>query len=69
MQILATHLSDNAVDFREIDYTRPTCILMGQEKTGITQEALAPGGSGHHHTDDRHGAVAECFRCLSPHSL
>ena len=41
MQILASHLSDNAVDFREIDYTRPTCILMGQEKTGITQEALA----------------------------
>ncbi|ATM97789.1 tRNA (guanosine(18)-2'-O)-methyltransferase TrmH [Yersinia frederiksenii] len=41
MQILATHLSDNAVDFREIDYTRPTCILMGQEKTGISQEALA----------------------------
>ena len=40
MQVLATHLSDNAVDFREIDYTRPTCILMGQEKTGITQEAL-----------------------------
>lgn len=32
MQILATHLSDNAIDFREIDYTRPT---------GITQEALA----------------------------
>lgn len=30
MQILATHLSDKAVDFREIDYTRPTCILMGQ---------------------------------------
>ena len=40
MQILATHLSDKAIDFREIDYTRPTCILMGQEKTGITQEAL-----------------------------
>src|SRR5690606_19485189 len=38
MQILATHLSESAVDFREIDYTRPTCILMGQEKTGITQE-------------------------------
>ncbi len=41
MQVLATHLSDNAVDFRDIDYTRPTCILMGQEKTGITQQALA----------------------------
>ncbi|WP_058911924.1 tRNA (guanosine(18)-2'-O)-methyltransferase TrmH [Entomohabitans teleogrylli] len=41
MQVLATHLSDHAVDFRTIDYTRPTCILMGQEKTGITPEALA----------------------------
>ncbi|EOV4177624.1 tRNA (guanosine(18)-2'-O)-methyltransferase TrmH [Yersinia enterocolitica] len=41
MQILATHLSDKAVDFRKIDYTRPTCILMGQEKTGISKEALA----------------------------
>ncbi|WP_145583684.1 tRNA (guanosine(18)-2'-O)-methyltransferase TrmH [Yersinia thracica] len=41
MQILATHLSDKAVYFREIDYTRPTCILMGQEKTGISKEALA----------------------------
>ncbi|WP_226573672.1 tRNA (guanosine(18)-2'-O)-methyltransferase TrmH [Mangrovibacter yixingensis] len=41
MQVLATHLSDKAVDFREIDYTLPTCILLGQEKTGITQEALA----------------------------
>ncbi|WP_336856066.1 tRNA (guanosine(18)-2'-O)-methyltransferase TrmH [Pseudescherichia vulneris] len=40
MQVLATHLSEKSVDFRNIDYTRPTCILMGQEKTGITQEAL-----------------------------
>lgn len=38
MQILATHLSDKAIDFREIDYTRPTCILMGEEKTGITRK-------------------------------
>jgi len=41
MQVLATHLSDSAVDFREVDYTRPTAILMGQEKHGITAEALA----------------------------
>ncbi len=40
MQVLATNLSAKAVDFREIDYTHPTCILMGQEKTGITAEAL-----------------------------
>ncbi|MBY5994105.1 tRNA (guanosine(18)-2'-O)-methyltransferase TrmH [Ferrimonas balearica] len=41
MQIIATNLSDTAVDFRQIDYTKPTAILMGQEKTGITPEALA----------------------------
>jgi tRNA (guanosine-2'-O-)-methyltransferase len=41
MQVLATHLSSTSVDFREIDYTRPTCILLGQEKTGITEQALA----------------------------
>ncbi|MEC5320651.1 tRNA (guanosine(18)-2'-O)-methyltransferase TrmH [Brenneria populi subsp. brevivirga] len=40
MQILATHLSPQAVDFRAVDYTRPTCILLGQEKTGISAGAL-----------------------------
>ena len=40
MQILATHLSDKAIDFREIDYTRPTCILMGGENRHH-REALA----------------------------
>jgi tRNA (guanosine-2'-O-)-methyltransferase len=41
MQIIATNLSDSAIDFREVDYTKPTAILMGQEKYGISQEALA----------------------------
>ncbi|WP_192458529.1 tRNA (guanosine(18)-2'-O)-methyltransferase TrmH [Musicola keenii] len=41
MQVLATNLSASAVDFRDVDYTRPTCILLGQEKTGISAEALA----------------------------
>jgi tRNA (guanosine-2'-O-)-methyltransferase len=41
MQIVATNLSATAVDFREVDYTKPTAILMGQEKHGISQEALA----------------------------
>ncbi|MTB65538.1 tRNA (guanosine(18)-2'-O)-methyltransferase TrmH [Providencia sp. wls1943] len=41
MQVLVTNLSDTAVDFREIDYTRPTCIMVGQEKTGISDKALA----------------------------
>jgi tRNA (guanosine-2'-O-)-methyltransferase len=41
MQILVTNLSDNAVDFREIDYTQPTAIILGQEKHGATKEAVA----------------------------
>ncbi len=40
MQILATNLSDTAVDFRDIDYTRPTAIILGGEKHGITSTAL-----------------------------
>lgn len=30
-QILVTHLSAQAVDFRAIDYTQPTAIIFGQE--------------------------------------
>lgn len=41
MQVLVTHLSDSAVDFRDIDYTKPTAILFGQEKYGATDEAIA----------------------------
>jgi tRNA (guanosine-2'-O-)-methyltransferase len=40
VQILATHLSEDAVDFRDIDYTKPTAIIVGQEKTGISEQAL-----------------------------
>ncbi len=40
MQILVTNLSETAVDFREIDYTKPTAILLGQEKFGASQQAL-----------------------------
>ena len=41
MQILVTNLSKTAVDFRDIDYTQPTAIILGQEKHGATQEAVA----------------------------
>ncbi|GLX78378.1 tRNA (guanosine(18)-2'-O)-methyltransferase [Thalassotalea insulae] len=41
MQVLVTNLSDTSVDFREIDYTKPTAIILGQEKFGATEEALA----------------------------
>ena len=41
MQVLVTNLSEKAVDFRDIDYTKPTAILFGQEKYGATDEAKA----------------------------
>lgn len=41
MQVLVTHLDEHAVDFREIDYTQPTAIILGQEKTGATEAAVS----------------------------
>jgi tRNA (guanosine-2'-O-)-methyltransferase len=40
MQVLVTNLSESAVDFREIDYTKPTAIILGQEKFGASDIAL-----------------------------
>ncbi|OLQ86585.1 tRNA (guanosine(18)-2'-O)-methyltransferase TrmH [Vibrio ponticus] len=39
MQILVTNLSDSAVDFRQIDYTKPTAIILGSEKVGASEQA------------------------------
>ena len=41
MQIMVANLSAQAVDFRDIDYTQPTAIILGQEKFGVTAEAIA----------------------------
>ena len=38
-QILAAHFSERAVDFRKIDYTQPTVLLVGSEKFGVSAEA------------------------------
>lgn len=40
-QVIAAHLSEDAVDYREVDYTQPTALLMGTEKEGVSSEALA----------------------------
>ncbi len=40
-QVLATHLSEKSVDYRAPDYTRPTCVLLGAEKWGVSDEAAA----------------------------
>ncbi|KOO11189.1 tRNA guanosine-2'-O-methyltransferase, partial [Vibrio xuii] len=39
MQVLVTNLSDTAVDFRNIDYTKPTAIILGSEKVGASEQA------------------------------
>lgn len=41
MQVLVTNLSEHAIDFRAIDYTKPTAIIFGSEKSGISPQALA----------------------------
>jgi tRNA (guanosine-2'-O-)-methyltransferase len=41
MQVLVTNLDDNSVDFRDVDYTLPTAIVLGQEKSGATDDAIA----------------------------
>ena len=38
-QVLAAHFSDKAVDFRSIDYTQPTVVLVGSEKFGVSEQA------------------------------
>ena len=40
-QLIAAHLSDTAVDYRAIDYTRPTALLVGTELWGVSEAALA----------------------------
>lgn len=41
MQVLAAHLSDEAVDYRDVDYVRPTCVLFGNERAGVSAAAAA----------------------------
>lgn len=40
MQVVAAHLSDSAIDYRDLDYTVPTALIMGTEKQGVSQAAL-----------------------------
>ncbi|MEH0743409.1 tRNA (guanosine(18)-2'-O)-methyltransferase TrmH [Vibrio cholerae] len=41
MQVLVTNLSETAVDFRQIDYTKPTAVILGSEKIGVSEQAKA----------------------------
>lgn len=39
-RILAAHPTDDAVDYRSVDFTQPTAVLFGQELDGLSDEAL-----------------------------
>ena len=41
MRVIAAHPSNDATPFREYDYTRPTAIVMGTEKDGLSEQALS----------------------------
>ena len=38
-QIVVADISSSAVDYRDIDYTRPTALLLGAEKFGVSNSA------------------------------
>lgn len=40
-QIVAAHLSSTAEDYRQVDYTRPTALLLGSELRGVSEEGAA----------------------------
>jgi len=40
-KVYAAHFSDQAIDYREVDYTVPCALVMGNEKQGITDETAA----------------------------
>ena len=39
--LVAAHLSDEAIDYREIDYTKPTALVLGTELFGISDTTLS----------------------------
>jgi len=41
VQVLAAHFSDDAVDYRDVDYVRPTAIVLGNERSGVTSLAAS----------------------------
>lgn len=40
-QLLAAHASADAVPFREVDYTRPSAVILGRELEGMPEPAIA----------------------------
>ncbi len=40
LQIVAAHPDEDALDFRQVDYTRPSAILLGAELDGVSDAGL-----------------------------
>lgn len=40
LRLVAAHPSADAVDFRDVDFTAPTAVVMGAELQGVSEEAL-----------------------------
>ena len=39
-KILTAHISDQAKDYQEVDYTQPTALILGAELHGISEDSL-----------------------------
>lgn len=41
MQVVAAHFAADAVDYRDVDYTVPCCVVFGNERDGVSPAAAA----------------------------
>ena len=39
-QVIAVHVDPDAIDYRQVDYCKPTVLLMGEELEGLTTAAI-----------------------------
>ena len=39
-QIVSTYLSEKSIDFRSVDYTKPTVIVVGNEMSGVSEKIV-----------------------------
>jgi tRNA (guanosine-2'-O-)-methyltransferase len=40
-QLVAAHLSETALDYKDVDYTQPTAIVLGSELFGVSESTLS----------------------------
>ena len=40
-RVLETHLAHDAIDYRDVDYTKPVALLFGNDQMGLSDAAIA----------------------------